>query len=50
MGDAKVYNSEDIKKILAERHGVNVKNIIRSQYSYVVVLGNQEETEEANVT
>ena len=32
------YDSEDIKKILAERHGVNPKNVIRNQYSYTVVL------------
>ena len=32
------YDAEDIKKILAERHGVDPKNVIRNQYSYTVVL------------
>lgn len=38
MKPAVHYNSEDIKKILAEKHGVDVKNVIRNQYSYTVVL------------
>jgi hypothetical protein len=32
------YDAEDIKRILAERHGVDPKNVIRNQYSYTVVL------------
>lgn len=32
------YDAEDIKKILAERHDVDPKNVIRNQYSYTVVL------------
>ena len=32
------YDAEDIRKILAERHGVDPKNVIRNQYSYTVVL------------
>lgn len=32
------YDAEDIKKILAERHGVDPKNVIRNQYSHTVVL------------
>ena len=32
------YDAEDIKKMLAEKHGVEVKNVIRNQYSYTVVL------------
>lgn len=32
------YDAEDIKKILAERHNVDQKNVIRNQYSYTVVL------------
>jgi len=36
------YDSEDIKKMLAEKHGVEVKNVIRNQYSYTVVLEKEE--------
>ena len=32
------YDADDIKAILAERHGVDPKNVIRNQYSYTVVL------------
>ena len=38
MKNAIHYDAEDIKKILAERHGVDPKNVIRNQYSYTVVL------------
>jgi hypothetical protein len=36
------YDAEDIKKMLAEKHGVEVKNVIRNQYSYTVVLEKEE--------
>lgn len=32
------YDADDIKKILAEKHDVDPKNVIRNQYSYTVVL------------
>lgn len=35
---AVVYDPEDIKAILAERHQVQPKNVIRNQYSYTVIL------------
>lgn len=38
MKQAVHYDAEDIKKILAERHNVEPKNVIRNQYSYTVVL------------
>lgn len=38
MKQAVHYDSEDIKAILADRHGVDAKNVIRNQYSYTVVL------------
>lgn len=43
MKDAKHYDADDIKKILAERHHVDVKNVIRNQFSYTVVLEQKEE-------
>ena len=36
------YDSEDIKKMLAEKHSVEIKNVIRNQYSYTVVLEKEE--------
>ena len=38
MKNAIVYETEDIRAILAERHGVELKNVVRSQYSYTVIL------------
>lgn len=47
MKKAVHYDAEDIKKILAERHGVDPKNVIRNQYSYTVVL---DENTDDNIT
>ena len=38
MRNAVVYDPEDIKAILAEKHGVQPKDVIRNQYSYTVIL------------
>lgn len=38
MRNAVVYEPEDIKKLLAEKHGVDLKDVIKSQYSYTVIL------------
>lgn len=43
MKNAVHYDAEDIKKILAERHNVDPKNVIRNQYSYTVVLEDTKE-------
>lgn len=37
MRKAVVVDADDIKKILAEKFGVDEKNIIKSQYSYTVI-------------
>ncbi len=48
MRNAVVYDPDDIKAILAERHGVDVKDVIKNQYSYTVILdGKAEPKEEA---
>lgn len=39
------YDADDIKKVLADRHDVDVKNVIRNQYSYTVVLEENAESE-----
>ena len=46
MRNAVVYDPDDIKAILAERHGVNVKDVIKNQYSYTVILDGKAETKE----
>lgn len=40
------YDADDIKAILAERHGVDAKNVIRNQYSYTVVLEKEVKDDE----
>ena len=42
MKDAKVLDTNDIKKIIAEKFGVPEENVIKSQYSYTVVLEKEE--------
>lgn len=38
MKNAKVVDANDIKKILAEHFNVSESNIIKSQYSYTVII------------
>lgn len=38
MKNAIVLDSDDIKKIIAEKYGVDEKNIVKSQYSYTVII------------
>lgn len=46
MRNAVVYDPDDIKAILAERHGVDVKDVIKNQYSYTVILDGKAEAKE----
>lgn len=43
MKKAIVIEADDIKQILADKYNVPIKNVIKSQYSYTVIL---EETDE----
>lgn len=45
MKKAIVIDANDIKKIVAEKFGVNESNVIKSQYSYTVVLDDDEKEE-----
>lgn len=36
MSDGIVLDAEDIKRMIAEKYGVDVKDVIKSQYSWVV--------------
>ena len=47
MKSAIVYDADDIKAVLAERHGVEPKDVIRNQYSYTVVLDGKDKPDES---
>lgn len=36
MESAIIINSDEVKKIIAEHFGVSEKDVLRSQYSYIV--------------
>ena len=42
MKQAIVIEPSDIKKILAEKYNVPESNVIKSQYSYTVILDSEE--------
>lgn len=42
MREAIVIDADDIKKMLAEKYGVPEKDVIKSQYSYTVILPKEE--------
>lgn len=50
MNKAYVFDANDIKEMLAEKYNVPVKNVIKSQYSYTVVLEEINEDNEEDVT
>ena len=50
MKEAVVYDANDIRKLLAEKHGVKPEAVIKNQYSYTVVLGKEEEKQETELT
>ena len=43
MKKAIVLDQDDIKALIAEKYDVPEKNVIRSQYSYTVILENDED-------
>ncbi len=43
---AKALNEKDIKKMIMEKYGVEEKDVQRMKYSYVVLLGKEEEEED----
>ena len=49
MRQAIVVEPDDIKQILAERFHVPVKNIVKSQYSYTVIQGDEPKSEPVDV-
>lgn len=43
MKNAVVVEADDIKQILADKYNVPTKNVIKSQYSYTVILEDDED-------
>jgi len=43
MKNAVVVDANEIKEILAEKFGVPAENVIKSQYSYTVILDEKAE-------
>lgn len=46
MKQAKVIEQKDIKKILAEKFGVDENNVIKAQYSYIIIESSEENEDE----
>ena len=44
MKQALVIEPSDIKKILAEKFNIPEGNVIKSQYSYTVILDGEDDT------
>ena len=42
MRPAVVLNSEEVKKILADKFGVEMKDVIKNTYTYTVITGKDE--------
>lgn len=45
MKRAVVIDANEVRKILAEKFGVPVESVIKSQYSYTVILPQQDNGE-----
>lgn len=43
MKNALVIEQSDIKKIIAEKYGVEEKSVIKTQYSYIVLISEEEQ-------
>lgn len=45
MSEGIILDAEDIKKILAEKFGVEPKDIIKTQYSFIIKKPTEKKTE-----
>ena len=45
MSNGIILDADDIKKLIAEKHGVDEKNIIKSQYSWIVRTDSEKSKE-----
>lgn len=48
MKEAVIVSQDDIKQMLADKFGVPIKNVIRSQYSYTVITESEDKDDENN--
>lgn len=48
MKNAIVIDANEIRTILAEKFGVPESNVIKSQYSYTIILESERNTSEEN--
>lgn len=46
MKHALVLEPSDVKRLIAEKFNVSEENVIKSQYTYTVVIDEKEETDE----
>lgn len=44
MKPAIVLSTDDVRKIIAEKFNVDLKNVIRNQYTYTVITEEQKES------
>lgn len=44
MKPAIVLSADDVRKIIAEKFDVDVKDVIRNQYTYTVITEEQKES------
>ena len=44
MRDGIILNQQEVKEIIAEKFGVDVEDVIRSKYSYIVITSEEQET------
>ena len=45
MKEAVVIDANEVREILAEKFQVPLENVIKSQYSYTVILAKKDESE-----
>ena len=47
MKPAVVLDSKDVMRIIAEHFGIDEKMVVKSQYSYTVITGDEKEKNES---
>lgn len=46
MYNAIVLEQKDVKKLIAEKYGVDEKDIVKTQYSYIIAKSDSEKKED----
>lgn len=50
MSNGIILDAEDVRKILAERYGVSEKDVIKSQYSWIIKTNDKKEVQHDSET